>query len=287
MWRLAMLFQIIPALAHIFLSLLVFRDIDLPTNLLSMEKEGETRKILRSYMKETQATFMIKNYNEILEKEKQQSEKTKGRKCGNIRFLFTYYNKEAIYGIILGLVTAFGMLNSYLQFQLTLIVKDDDNDDELQTAKLLSAFIVLFLIIFKFINIVSNLNKYRKMNYLIGHGIMGLNWLGMGISYYFDSFTFPKFCGFIFVAACGLSFDTTYYTMMAEVCGANLVFISFLAYLLGNFLICFIAPYILTSHQSYGYWCLGNGVICLSCTIFCYFYLIETQGLEKGDIFDL
>ena len=248
MWRLAMFSQIIPSVMFIILSFAVFNDIDLPTNLLSMKKEDETREMMQSYMKETQVTFMIKNYNEALENEKQQSEKTKGRKCGNIRFLLSYYNKEAMYGIIIGLVTAFGMLNAFLQFQLILTVKDDNNDDELSTAKFLAALVVFFMVICQLILIMFNLNKYRKANYLIGLAIMGLTWLGMSISYYFDSFTFPKIAGFMFAAACGLSFDTTYNTIIAEVCGADLVFISLLAYLLSNFLVCFIAPYMLTSN---------------------------------------
>ena len=248
MWRLAMLSQIIPSMAFILFSLTVFRDFDLPTRLLSMKKENETRKMMQSYMKETQVTFMIKNYNEVLENEKQQSEKTKGRKCGNIRFLLSYYNKEAMYGIIIGLVTAFGMLNVFLQFQLILTVKDDNNDDELSTAKFLAALTIFFMIICQLILVVFNLNKSRKINYLIGLGIQGLTWLGMGISYYFDNFTCPIIAGFIFAAASGLSFDTTYSTMIAEVCGADLVFLSLLAYLMGSFLTCFIAPYMLTSN---------------------------------------
>ena len=198
-------------------------------------------------MKETQVTFMIKNYVEGIENEKQQSEKAKGRTCGNIRFLLSYYNKESIYGIIIGLVSAFGMLNSFLNYQLILTVEDEDNDDELNSAKILATFLVLTMAICQIILVVFNLNKFRKPNYLIGLTLMGLTWLGMAISYYFESFTFPKIAGFIFCAICGVSFDTTYFTMAAEVCGADIIFISLLAFLFGNFLICFIAPYMLTS----------------------------------------
>ena len=88
-------------------------------------------------------------------------------------------------------------------------------------------------------------------------------------------------------ACCGLSFLNTFFTIMAEVCGADLVFIVMLAFLLGNSVVFYIAPYILTSTENYGHWCIGNAVICLSFTIFGYFYMIETQGLEKMDIYDL
>ena len=148
---------------------------------------------------------MIKNYKESIENENQQFEKTKGRNCGKIRFLIKYYNKEFIYGIVIGVATAFTMFNCYLQFQLILMVEDDSNDSELRISKLLGAFVFFSLVICQLILIAFNLNKYRKTNFLIGHGFMGLIWLAMGISYYFGSFIFAKIAGFLFSACLGLS----------------------------------------------------------------------------------
>ena len=121
----------------------------------------------------------------------------------------------------------------------------------------------------------------------MGHGLLGLNWLGMGISYYFDSFVYPKIAGFVFAAACGLGFVSTFVLMMCEVCGADLLFIGLFMFLISNFTILEIAPYILTSTENYGHWCIGNAAICLSITLFCSYYFIETEGLERKDIFDL
>ena len=68
---------------------------------------------------------------------------------------------------------------------------------------------------------------------------------------------------------------------------ADIIFTSYLPFMFCNFAVCFIAPYMLTSIKNYGHWCVGNAVINLLCTIFCYFYLIETQGLESTDIYKL
>ena len=238
-------------------------------------------------MKESQAIFMFNNQKENVDNEKQKYEKTKGRKCGKIRFLISHFHKEFVYGILLGLVTSLSLQVSYRQFFLTFMVKDDHDDAELKTSKVLAVFIALFMIICQLILIVFNLNRLRKNNYLIGHGIFGLTWLGMGISYYFGSYIFPKIAGFIFYGALGMSYYSTYFTMIAEVCGADLVFSSLLAFMLCNSAICFVAPYIITSTENNARWSVGAAVISLSATIFCYFYMIETQGLEKKDIYDL
>ena len=147
-------------------------------------------------------------------------------------------------------------------------------------------FISVIYVFTQLMNLAFNLNKYRKANYLIGSGLAGLNWLGMAISYYFGSFGYPKLSGFVLAIAAGC-FIPTSYCIMAEVCGANLVSYSLLANLLTVFICNYIGPYILTSNDVYGYWCAGNAFLCLSATLFCWFYLIETHGLETKDIFDL
>lgn len=137
------------------------------------------------------------------------------------------------------------------------------------------------------VNVKCNLNKYRKTNYLIGHGIVGLNWLFMALSYYSDSYIYPKIAGFLVAACCGGSFMVTYYAMVSEVCGASIIFISILTFLMANFLIMQVAPYILTTQNNYGSWCLGNSIISILWTLFGCYYFIETQGLEKKDVYDI
>ena len=94
-----------------------------------------------------------------------------------------------------------------------------------------------------FINIQFNLNHYRKTNYLIGHGIMGLNWAACAVSYWCDSFIYPIIAGFVIGACSGGSFIVAYYTIVAEVCGVNLYFVSILSFILANFAALQIAPY--------------------------------------------
>ena len=116
---------------------------------------------------------------------------------------------------------------------------------------------------------------------------MSLNWLAMAVSYYFDSFIFPKIAGFVIAIVGGLTFMPTYYAITAEICGEGLLFGSLLSNCFANAITNFIGPYVLTSKNMYGIWCFINLVICLFFTVFGYFYLIETQGLEKQDIYDI
>ena len=115
-WRLTLLFQIIPSLVYIILAFTYFRDIDMPTNMIKNGKNDELRLLMSSYMKESYVIFMIKNFNQIIETENEQKEKTKGRKCGELRFLASYYNKELVYGILTGVLVASTMFNCFYSF---------------------------------------------------------------------------------------------------------------------------------------------------------------------------
>ena len=159
MWRLAILIQMIPSSLFVIFSLTCFKNIDLPSNMISMKKETEVEKMMQYYMKDSQVTFLIKKHKESIESEKQQYEKIKGRKCGKIRFLVSYYNKEFTYGIYLAIASAFTMLNCYMQFILKLMVEDENDDAQLKTGKLLNASMFLIILLAQLILAVSNLNK--------------------------------------------------------------------------------------------------------------------------------
>lgn len=129
-WRISLLFQVIPCLLFIIISLTIYKKFDSPVNLLREKKENQVKEIMAYYMKESQIIFMINNSCKVIETEDELLKSTKGRRCGAFRFLITYYNKEFQYGIVLGLCTALNMFNCYFQFIQILLQKDENDKDE-------------------------------------------------------------------------------------------------------------------------------------------------------------
>lgn len=126
--------------------------------------------------------------------------------------------------------------------------------------KLINVAIICWELTCGMIGVIFKLNKYRKTNYLIGHTIVGFNWLAMAISYHFHNFTFPIIAGFILATCCGTTFIVTYYTLVSEVCQAALIPISIGFYLMMNFMLLLIGPYMLTGPDKYMYWCIMNAL---------------------------
>ena len=79
---------------------------------------------------------MVNNNNKVIKDEDEQFEKFKGQMFGKIRFLFTYYNKEFWYGIVVGLSTSLSMFNCFEQFPQILLLKNDNDESELKTVKM-------------------------------------------------------------------------------------------------------------------------------------------------------
>lgn len=74
---------------------------------------------------------------------------------------------------------------------------------------------------------------------------------------------------------------------MSEVCPTTITAISYGSFLITNFIIIFLTPYLIQSENNYRWFALGVGLISLSCTLFGSLYLVESQGLEKTDIYKL
>jgi hypothetical protein len=132
-----------------------------------------------------------------------------------------------------------------------------------------------------------HLTKYRKTSFLGGLTVMGFNWILMGISYYFDSYVYPIIAGFVITISAGAQFFVSFYTIISEVCGSTLYSQAIGAFLIANFCLLQIGPYIINDKGNFAPWSLFNGFLCLTCASIGYIYMIESQGLEKKDIYDL
>jgi hypothetical protein len=138
-----------------------------------------------------------------------------------------------------------------------------------------------------FIGMKFHLTKYRKTSFLGGLTVLGFNWIFMAISYYCDSYVYPIIAGFVITISAGSQFFVSFYTIISEVCGSSLYSQAIGAFLISNFCLLQIGPYIINDISNFAPWSLFNGFLCLTCASIGYFYMIETQGLEKKDIYDL
>ena len=117
----------------------------------------------------------------------------------------------------------------------------------------------------------------------------------MGISYTSNPHTYlyPKIGGFIQAAVVGSAAIATFYVIIVDVCSQSLVAIGQGGFLGGMVVVAFAYPFIIEGHEhdlekktKHLQW-LSISMGCLTSffVITGYFYMIETEGLEKADIY--
>ena len=209
--------------------------------------------------------------------------KNKNMKCALIK----NSSKELVYVIVLGISIAWNMFTGYLGYIMLLGLKDPSNVEEMNTLKVIMLFWPFIWVIALLFNMRFSINEYRKKNYVIGLLAVSIMWLTMGWSYSFDSFWLPKFAGVWLHIFLGLSLVSTYFAMINDVGDETLIAISIGVAYFGNFIIMFAMPYLIANQQNYKYFSFGAGVLTLGIAIFLWFFLLETKGLEKADVFQL
>ena len=79
----------------------------------------------------------------------------------------------------------------------------------------------------------------------------------------------------------------TYFTMVTESCISSITGISYGAYVFANFALLFVTPYIIDNQNNQALYSLFMGINILLCTLFGWYYIVETQGLEKSEIYEV
>jgi len=78
-----------------------------------------------------------------------------------------------------------------------------------------------------------------------------------------------------------------FYTMILEVCGDKLYTISVSAYMVYNTCLSYVSPFLVQSPEYYASYCLGTSILVLCLSFFGLYYIVETQGLEKNNVYDI
>jgi MFS family permease len=117
-WRISYSFQIIPATVFIVLALTKYRDFESPILLIKANREVACKKSMMTYMKEENIIFLFENFKKLILEEDQFTADIKSQKksCGFLRFMCQHYSKEFVYGVVVGLFTAFTSFNCYLNW---------------------------------------------------------------------------------------------------------------------------------------------------------------------------
>jgi len=262
--------------------------------LIKKDREVDARNLMERYLSDKKKIdFAIENVKKMIDIEVKEDEKAKatGKNCAEFRT----YDKEFWYALFMGQATAYCGFQGFLMFNLVFINRDEDNDSDLSLCRILGCLFIVNEIIFRLFINAFNVNKYRKTNYLVGHTILALNWFAMGISYSTDSDTYlyPKIGGFILSACVGSAAIATFYVIITDVCSQSLCAIGQGGFLGGMVVVSFAYPFIIEGHhdnlkkktEHLKYLSFTMGAITSLFIITGYFYMIETEGLEKEDIY--
>ena len=113
---------------------------------------------------------------------------------------------------------------------------------------------------------------------------MALIWFTMGISYHFDSYAFPKAAVFLIAISNSITIDAAFFSMISDVCNANLLKYSIGVSALGDFITVLFARFLIEHKENYKWFSFGVTGIIFCNFLFCSYFLIETSGYEKDDI---
>ena len=280
----------------VILALTVFKELESPIYLIKNDKENQARNFMKKYMKEEYLEYLFVSFHKVIDMEKEQYDiyankislnGKKISKCGYFCNLQKLYNKELQYGSVVALLTSMNFFNAYQSYLLVIIVEDQDDEAQVEVARTLQMTAYVWMGISGLINIIFNLNKYRKVNFLIGIFILGIGWIGCSIAFSYNNFLYAKILLYVLAGLLGASFQATFYTILSEVCNPTILAFSCGIFGVGNYFCVLITPYLIKQVSNYKWYFLAIGIFTLIQFGFGCWYLIETQGLEKKDIHEL
>ena len=285
-WRLGFCIQLIPAVTFILLGLTKFKNFDSPARIYKLGEYSKVKEMQSIYVKPEHTTFMLNNYKKLEENEKELQEQTKIKNCGSMAVIYNNYYDELKYALLFSMVHSLSSLTSYNSFYLLFAVQDKKDAGSLQWAKFNSTIMKIWLIVIGVIGVRYQINKFRKRIYVIGLFSQTLNWFLLSVFFFNESYAYTIPGGYILATLEGTCF-IPFYTMILEVCGDKLYTISLCAYMLYNTCLSYVSPFLVQSPENYASYCQGTSLLVLCISIFGLFYIVETQGLEKKDVYDI
>jgi len=242
---------------------------------------------MEKYMRKEYIIFLKEEFTKVVVAEDKFRDEIKGKTCGTWKFMFDHYSKECKYVFLMANMCAMTFFNIPEVYPLLFMVKNEHDQDEIQTARLMISiwFIIQFLI--GMANLKYRWNKYRKSNFLFGVCAMGISWIACCISYSQGSYWFAKFHPLTICIVNGFSLVTTFYTMTSEICDPLVASFCYGTFLVGNSVISLLSPFWCENPDNLQWYSLSVGLLTLILFTLGIFGLIETQGLEKKDIYDI
>ena len=153
-------------------------------------------------------------------------------------------------------------------------------------AKLKSTCMKIWLIFVGVIGAKYKITQYRKKAYCTGLFLLSFNWIMMAFFFSNNSFAYTIPAGYFVATLEGTCF-MPFYAMILEVCGENLYTISLTAYMISNSILSFYSPSLIPDKSYYSTYCFCTGILVLCLALAGYFLIIETQGLERKDVWDI
>lgn len=285
-WRLVLCIQLIPPMIYIIVAITAFSGIDSPLRLYRLGERKKIEEILRVYIKPSHTIFMMNCYAKIENDENEFLKKTRGKSCGTIKMWINCYLYELIYGFIFSAIHSQTSLTSFNSFYLLFAVEDRTDKNNIAWAKFNSTCFKIWLLVIGIIGARFQITKYRKKAYCTGLILLSINWFVMSMFFYNDSFSYTIPGGYVVATLEGTCF-MPFYSMILEVCGEHLYTISLTAYMLFNTILSLISPSLIPDKSYYASYCLCTGVLVLILCVFGLFYIVETQGQERKDVWDI
>jgi len=268
------------------LALTKFKDFDSPSNIYNRGEHQKVREVLSSYIKPEHVTFMINSYKKIEETEKDLQAKSQKKWYSVVTDIYNNYFYELRYALLFSMIQSLCSMISFNSFYLLFAVENKKDADSLQWAKFNSTIMKVWLMVAGIIGMKYKINKFRKRIYVLGLVILTINWFILALFFFNGSYAYSIPMGYV-VSTMEATCFMPFYTMILEVCGDQLYTFSISAYAVYNGCIAAVSPWFIQTPENYASYCLGTSFIVCCLAIFGFYFILETQGLEKKDVFDI
>lgn len=248
--------------------------------------------LFRRYGKEHTSKILRNLFSNIATQEKlaliENQIKLEDQEIHGNESLFKVYSYEFRYGIFVSFLMAAVFLEIFNIESMIFLTTDINDTDEVMIAKVILTGYAILEVTLKFIDMYFEFHSKRKRYMLIGLTIFVFAWALMAFSYYIENVWVSRLAGFFIYVGISVVLVTCF-IYLGEVCPPSLIGICLSVYYGLSALQTLIAPYIFKNNApsiNFVLGCLGLSGFVLITTIFSCFYLIETHGFERNQIYN-
>jgi hypothetical protein len=265
----------------------VFGKVNSPFYFLRSGQESKARSCLREFLNGEIVDRLLSSFKTIIHYEKELDlENTKHKKnvFQKAWVLVKEYNSEICYGCYLAVAVAFTGFSVFLAYSSTMLANPDSPSDK----HLMTIILPLYPIVELMCIMVAtyfDIHSTRKRTHLIGVFLYTFLWSGLAASFWYDCWVIAKVIGFFFFISKGVFLVPSFFIIATDCFNSEIFGICCAIHNLACFVSTIVPPYVINDPARLPGFCLVISGMCMVIGVVSWFYVFETDGMEKHEIY--